>query len=159
MVSFLVASSPARFLEGKEGLLGVKLDPGRETERALEVSLPGALGVLEEVLLDVLVASGSAPVLLWLAEGFIVLLGTFSASGFFKSVGCRVADMGEVTDLAFSSSFLADPFSTTSFFLTTSELAKEMVLETKEAGFLAEEVLPCSLDSNWRKLSGLRRKT
>ena len=62
------------------------------------MSLPGALGVLQEVLLLVLVASGSAPVLLL---GFIVLLGTFSASRFssFKSAGCRVADLKEeVTD-------------------------------------------------------------
>ena len=42
---------------------------------------------------------------------------------------------------------MAEPFSTTSFFLATSELAKEMVLETKEAGFLAEVVLPCSFDT------------
>ena len=63
--SFFVASAPARFsvpLVGtsKEGLLGVNLDPGRDTERVLEVSLPGALGVLKGVLLLVC----SAPVLL-----------------------------------------------------------------------------------------------
>ena len=63
--SFFVASAPARFsvpLVGtsKEGLLGVNLDPGRDIERVLEVSLPGALGVLKGVLLLVC----SAPVLL-----------------------------------------------------------------------------------------------
>ena len=64
--------------------------------------------------------------------------------------------MEEVTDLV----FLADSSSTTSFFLAASEPAKETVgvLEKKEAGFLAEETLPCSLDSSWRKLSGLPRK-
>ena len=52
--------------------------------------------------------------------------------------------MEEVTDLV----FLADSSSTTSFFLSASELVKETVgvLETKEAGFLAEDRLPCSLD-------------
>ena len=128
-VSFLVVSAPARFLEGassKEGFLGVKLEPSTDTEPALEMSLPGALGVLEEVLLLVLVASG-----------------------------CGVVDLEEVNDLV----FLADWSSTTSFFLTASEPAKETVgvLETKEEGFLAEEMLPCSLDSSWRKLSGLGR--
>ena len=67
--------------------------------------------------------------------------------------------MEEFKDLAFSS-FSADSSSTASFFLTASEPAKETegVLETKEEVFLAEEGLPCSLDSNWRKLSGLKIK-
>ena len=42
----------------------------------------------------------------------------------------------------------------TSFFLVEETVG---VLETKEEGFLAEEMLPCSLDSSWRKLSGLGR--
>ena len=70
--------------------------------------------------------------------------------------GEGVVDLEEVNDLV----FLADWSSTTSFFLTASEPAKETVgvLETKEEGFLAEEGLPCSLESSWRKLSGLGRK-
>ena len=66
--------------------------------------------------------------------------------------------MEEVTDLVFLAE--ADSSSTTSFFLSASELVKETVgvLETNEAGFLAEDRLPCSLDTSWRKLSGLCRK-
>merc|ERR1719430_2229479 len=115
----------------KEGLLGVRLDPGRDTERALEVSLPGALGVLEGLLLLVLVASGCGVVdleevndLVFLADSSsttdtertleVSLLG---ALGVLEGVlllvlvasGCGVVDLEEVNGLV----FLADSSSTT----------------------------------------------
>ena len=78
---------------------------------------------------------------MWLAG---LLLEAFSVSSTSKLAGFGVAD-------------LDDWSSTLSFFLTASEPAKETVvaLEAKEAGFLAEVALPCSLDNSWRKLSGL----
>ena len=141
--SFLVESSPAKFLEGS-------------SEEGLLVSESGALGAWE-----VLPAQGSqasAPQHHHLGGGFsaslfssfksagcfIVFSASWSRFSSFKSAGCRVAD-------------LDDSSSTLSFFLTASEPAKGTVgvLETKEAAFLAEEGLPCSLDNSWRKLSGL----
>merc|ERR1719500_1372800 len=71
LASFLVESSPGKFLEGasEEGLLGVRLDPARDTEpkgmggteRVLDVSEPGALGAcLEEAVAGVFFTSALA---------------------------------------------------------------------------------------------------
>merc|ERR1719500_1351400 len=71
LASFLVESSPGKFLEGasEEGLLGVRLDPARDTEpkgmggteRVLDVSEPGALAAcLEEAVSGVFFTSALA---------------------------------------------------------------------------------------------------
>ena len=80
--------------------------------------------------------------------GFVVL-GGFSRLLSMVSMVALASFLVASSPARFSVSLVG-----TSFFLVEETVG---VLETKEEGFLAEEMLPCSLDSSWRKLSGLGR--